>query len=155
MGLLHQRLENMSTNHADIVEQLNSVLKAQLACVNQCFLHARILKHQGLMDLADGEYKESIDAMKFADKLLERILSLGGMPNMQDMGKFKTGQAVDDMMAFDLELKEQNKALMERVLAFCTAKQDQISVDMLTKMLDSVNEHIAYLRAHPAQSSAA
>lgn len=140
---------------AETIEQLNSVLKAQLACVNQCFLHARILKHQGLMDLADGEYKESIDAMKFADKLLERILALGGMPNMQDMGKFKTGKAMADMMAYDLELKEDNKALMESVLAFCEKKQDQISVELLRKMLDSVNEHIAYLRAQHTQTSAA
>ena len=145
----------MPYNHHDVIEQLNIVLKAQLACVNQCFLHARILKHQGLMDLADGEYKESIDAMKFADKLLERILSLGGMPNMQDMGKFKTGQAVHDMMAFDLELKEQNKRLMEHARSCCAARADQISVDLLAKMLDSVNEHIAYLRAQPAKPSAA
>lgn len=139
----------------ETIEQLNLVLKAQLACVNQCFLHARILKHQGLMELADGEYKESLDAMKFADKLLERILTLGGMPNMQDMGKFKTGKAMADMMQYDLELKEENKALMESVLAFFEQKQDQISVELLRKMLDSANEHIVYLRTQRAQTSAA
>jgi len=139
----------------EIIDQLNLVLKAQLACVNQCFLHARILKHQGLMELADGEYKESIDAMKFADKLLERILALGGMPNMQDMGKFKTGKAMADMMQYDMELKEENKALMESALAICEKKQDQISVELLRKMLDSVNEHIVYLRAQRTRVSAA
>lgn len=139
----------------ETIDQLNLVLKAQLACVNQCFLHARIMKHQGLMELADGEYKESLDAMKFADKILERILALGGMPNMQDMGKFKTGKAMADMMAYDLELKEENKIVMESVLAFCEKKQDQISVELLQKMLDSVNEHIAYLRVQRTQTNAA
>lgn len=140
----------MKPDH-DLISQLNAVLKSQLTCINQCFLHARILKHQGLMALADGEYKESIDSMKFSDKLVERILALGGIPNMQDLGELKIGASVAEMMAYDLELKEQVAALLEPARAVCRDKNDMASESLLADIAKTVQEHIVYLQSqtHP------
>jgi bacterioferritin len=142
-------------NHSSIIAQLNIVLKAQLACINQCFLHARILKHQGLLALADGEYKESIDSMKFSDQLVERILTLGGIPDMQNMGNLSIGQNVNDMMAYDLQMKESNKLLLAAAMAVCAAQGDNASAGLLSKIAANVDEHIDYIHRQQTTLNAA
>ncbi len=135
----------MKKTHPDVIRQLNEALRIQLTCINQCFLHARILKHGGLMQLADGEFKESLDSMKFADQLVERILLLGGMPHMQPLGEIKVGQAQADMLECDLQLKQEVKRQVEMAIAVCKEHADQKSVDLLNNILKQADEHISYI----------
>jgi bacterioferritin len=128
-----------------IIAHLNSALKNQLTCVNQCFLHARMLKHQGQLALADGEYKESIDAMKHSDMLVEHILSLGGLPNLQELGRLMVGETLPDMLACDLKLKENTRTQLQAAIAFCKEKSDEASCHLLGRILQNIEEHIGYL----------
>lgn len=145
----------IAMSQKETIKQLNETLRMQLTCINQCFLHARILKHRGLMALADGEFKESLDSMKFADQLVERILALGGMPNMQPLGEVKVGEAREAMLACDLELKQEIKSQIETALAACAQNSDLTSVSLLEKILASVNEHICYINSQIGQLDAA
>jgi bacterioferritin len=130
---------------AEIITHLNEALKNQLTCVNQCFLHARMLKHQGQLQLADGEYKESIDSMKFSDMLVEHILSLGGLPNLQELGSLMVGATLPEMLACDLKIKEHTRAQLQSAIAFCDAGKDEASRRLLEKILMSIEEHIGYI----------
>lgn len=130
----------------DIVKHLNTILRNELTSINQYFLHARILKHMGFMKLADHEYKESIDEMRHADQLIERILFLGGLPNLQDLGKLMIGETVDEILKCDLKLEEQAEAMLKAAIAAAEAKQDFASADLLHKILDSEEEHILFIR---------
>ncbi len=135
----------MMKSHPQVIAQLNEALRMQLTCINQCFLHARILKHGGLMELADGEFKESLDSMKFADQLVERILTLGGMPHMQPMDEIKIGRARGEMLACDLQLKEEVKAQLVPAISACRECKDEASAALLLKILAMVDEHIGYI----------
>lgn len=128
-----------------IIIHLNEALKNQLTCVNQCFLHARMLKHQGQLQLADGEYKESIDSMKFSDMLVEHILSLGGLPNLQELGQLMVGETLPQMLKCDLKIKEKTYAQLESAITFCAAAGEEGSCLVLKKILVSIGEHIGYI----------
>lgn len=135
----------MASTDQTIISHLNEALKNQLTCVNQCFLHARMLKHQGHMQLADGEYKESIDSMKHSDMLVERILSLGGLPNLQELGQLLVGETLPQMLACDLKIKEGTRAQLQTAIAFCEGQSDVVSAHLLQKILYSIEEHIGYI----------
>jgi bacterioferritin len=136
-----------SENSKDIVRHLNLVLKNELTGINQYFLHARILKHAGVMKLADHEYKESIDEMRHADKLVERILFLGGLPNLQDLGKLFVGENVEEILRCDLKLEERAHADIRTAITFCESKEDYVSADLLHAIQKNEEEHIEYLQA--------
>lgn len=144
--------QNMNSPHQHIVADLNQALSLQLACINQCFLHARILKHKNMLELADGEYKESIEFMKHADMVVERILSLGAIPNMQEIAGFKVGETVADILRFDLELKKTVGAQLTSALARCS---DSASASVIQKILRTVDEHVEYIHSQMKQLDAA
>lgn len=143
------------THTPEIIHQLNEALRMQLTSINQCFLHARILKHRGLMQLADGEFKESLDSMKYADHLVERILGLGGAPHMQPMGEIKVGDDRASMLACDIELKEEVREQLAGAIAVCVAHKDAASTEILQRILASVEEHIRYIEREKGQMDAA
>lgn len=142
----------MKTLEKSLISDLNTALSLQLACINQCFLHARILKHKGMMELADGEYKESIEAMKHADMIVERILALGAIPNMREIGAFEVGEHADDILANDLTLKKAVAAQLSQAIA----RADETATrGLLAKILHNIEEHIAYIHNQLMQLDAA
>lgn len=138
-----------------IIDHLNAALKDQLSCISQCFLHARILKHRSHIEMADGEYKESIEAMKHADMLVERILALDGVPTMQASGPVAIGDTLDAIVTYDLRLKEAVRARLSPALAACRAEADEVSGRLLLRILSSVEEHIRYLQRESKELDAA
>lgn len=129
----------------EIIAYLNDALKNQLTCINQCFLHARMLKYQGHMQSADTEYKESIDAMKHSDMLVEHILALGGLPNLQELGQLLVGDTYPNMVAYDLKLKEITGAQLKTAILACYEKSDVASAQLLSRILANIEDHITYL----------
>jgi bacterioferritin len=130
--------ENLSAELGTIAS-LNAVLRNMLTGINQYFLHARMLKHKGFMKLADYEYKQSLDTMKYTDQLVNLVLNLGGAPNLQDLGKLRVGETVPQMLANDLVLVEDALATINAALA--TTDQP-----VLSAMLASETKHAEFLR---------
>lgn len=128
-----------------IIKHLNTVLGNELVAINQYFLHAKILKDRGLTKLAEVEYHESIDEMKHADKLVERILFLEGMPNLQDLGRLSIGETVEEMLQADLKLELISHADLKAGIEDCEKHQDYIARDLLKTILDDEEEHIDWL----------
>lgn len=128
-----------------VIKFLNAVLKNELTSINQYFLHSRILKQWGLDRLAAAEYKESVDEMKHADALTQRILFLEGLPNLQDLGKLMIGQDVKEILTADLGLENLAIPLLKEGIAHCEKVADYISRELLEEILESEEEHVDWL----------
>ncbi len=128
-----------------VIQYLNSALKQELTSTNQYFLHAKMFRNLGLPKLHDHERAESIDEMKHADALIERILFLEGLPNLQDLGKLLIGQTVPEMLKCDLDLEFAARPLYIEAIAYCETTQDYISRELLEDILESEEEHIDWL----------
>ena len=128
-----------------VIEYLNEALKNELTAINQYFLHYRMLDHWGVRRLAKFEYGESIDEMKHADKLAERILFLDGLPNFQLLGRLRIGESVEEILKADLALEMEALPLLREAIAHCESVKDYVSRDLLTTILDSEEEHVDML----------
>jgi bacterioferritin len=133
-----------------VIEHLNKILYNELTAINQYFLHARMFKNWGFKELADHEYHESIDEMKHADKLIERILFLEGLPNLQNLGKLMIGETPREAISCDLKLE--NKAIPDLRDAIVAAEtvRDYVSRDLLRAILASEEEHVDWLETQLA-----
>ncbi|WP_296281911.1 bacterioferritin [Pseudoxanthomonas sp.] len=128
-----------------VIEYLNKALYNELTAINQYFLHAKMLKNWGFRELAEHEYKESIDEMKHADKLSERILFLDGLPNFQALGKLRIGETPREILECDLALEHEALPLLREAIAHCESVADYVSRQLFVAILDSEEEHIDWL----------
>ncbi len=125
-----------------VLEYLNEALKNELTAINQYFLHYRMLEHWGVHKLARFEYGESIDEMKHADKLAQRILFLDGVPNFQLLGRLKIGETVEEILKADLELEMEALPVLRDGIAYCESIRDYVTRDLLNDILASEEEHV-------------
>ncbi len=128
-----------------VIEYLNTVLRNELTAINQYFLHARMLKDQGLVALGEHEYHESIDEMKHADQLIERILFLEGLPNLQDLGRLRIGENAKEMLECDLAMENDAIPDLRDAIEHCDSVRDYVSRDLFNAILDSEEEHVDWL----------
>lgn len=128
-----------------VIRLLNKVLANELVAINQYFLHSRMYKDWGLKELADHEYEESIDEMKHADRLIERILFLQGLPNLQHLGKLLIGENTPEMLAYDLQLEMIAIPDLREGVAYAESVGDYVSRDLFSAILESEEEHVDWL----------
>jgi len=133
---------------AEVVRYLNAVLKNELTAINQYFLHAKMFRNWGYERLADHEHHESLDEMKHADHLTERILFLEGLPNFQDLGKLMIGESVPEALRADLDLEIGALPLLRACIAHCERVSDYVSRELFEDILEGEEEHIDWLETH-------
>ena len=128
-----------------IIEYLNRVLLNELTAINQYFLHSRMLGNWGISGLAKQEYEESVDEMRHADKLIERILFLEGLPNLQDIGRLSIGESTKEILECDLRLEHEAIPLVRDAIAACEEGADYITRELLEEILEGEEEHVDWL----------
>ena len=134
-----------------VIEHLNKALYNELIAINQYFLHAKMLKNWGLKELAEHEYHESIDEMKHADKLSERILFLDGLPNFQNLGKLRIGENPVEVLKADLALEYDALPTLKEAIAHCEQVGDYVSRELFADILESEEEHIDWIETQLAE----
>jgi bacterioferritin len=127
-----------------VIEHLNTQLTNELTAINQYFLHARTLEHWGVTKLGKWEYGESIEEMKHADMLIQRILFLDGLPNVQRLNQIAVGETVEEILQADLRLEEKALDDLREAIAYCESVRDFVSRDLLVHILESEEEHVDY-----------
>ena len=125
-----------------VIEFLNEALKNELTAINQYFLHSKMLDNWGVSKLAKFEYEESIDEMKHADKLAERVLFLDGLPNFQLLGRLKIGETVEEILKADLALENEALPPLRDAIEYCESVRDYVSRDLFAEILESEEEHV-------------
>jgi len=135
---------------ADVIKKLNAILTNELTSINQYFLHARMYENEGYGKLGKKTYEESIEEMKHADRLVKRILLLDGLPNLQALHKLKIGTNVEERLKADWEAETAGRAAIVEGIALCEQKQDYVTRDMLTEILDDTEQHIDFLETQTA-----
>jgi len=130
----------------EVLRLLNRVLRNELTAINQYFLHSRMLADWGLAALAKHEYDESLDEMRHADRLIKRVLVLGGLPNLQDLGKLLIGENVEDVIGCDLKLELQSRPDLQVAIAHCEKASDYVSRELFVHILESEEGHIDWLQ---------
>lgn len=135
----------MENKNADVIGALNVILRNELTAINQYFLHARTLKHQGFEKLGAKLHEESIDEMKHADELISRILFLDGLPNLQDLGKLLIGETPKEMLECDLQLEKNGHKDLLNALDICQKAGDNVSEQLVEDILKSEEEHILWI----------
>jgi bacterioferritin len=130
---------------ARVIELLNEALRNELTAVNQYWLHYRLLDHWGIKRLADFERHESIDEMKHADELSERILYLDGLPNFQALGRLRIGESVEEVLRADLDLEREAVTQLKDAIFHCESVRDYVSRDLFARILSNEEEHIDIL----------
>ena len=128
-----------------VIEYLNKVLGNELVAINQYFLHAKMYKDWGLHNLYEHEYHESIDEMKHADKLTERVLFLEGLPNLQDLGALRIGENTKEMLESDLALELDAIPDLQEAIKYCESVGDYVTRDLFQDILNSEEEHVDWL----------
>jgi bacterioferritin len=128
-----------------VIQHLNAVLKNELTAIDQYFLHARMLRHWGVTKLGDYEYQESLDEMKHADRLINRILFLDGLPNLQDLNKLLIGETVLEVLECDLKLEQAAMPRLREAVTYCEDVHDFVSRELFVEILASEEDHVDFL----------
>lgn len=133
--------------HPKVISQLNRILTCELTAINQYFLHARMFKHWGLEKLNEKEYKKSIQDMKHADKLIERVLFLEGLPNLQQLDKLRIGEHSQEMLDCDLAMVSEQLVALREAIKLCETERDYVSRDLLEDLLEDEEEHLDWIES--------